>query len=263
MVQLRNLNTPHGERTQLRKEVEKLKFEMQLQRDEIKSLKSEARSYQDELRQLQSQVATMEKQALQARSYQDELEKLQNELPAMKQQALQETLAAEIGKQVRLRYLEQHRYRMNRGIGKIGHERIKCGDRAAHRGRPVIDALICLTGLMTDPKVYEDLYGVTPEQMLHLKDVPDIIDIASFHASLQSEGRMTNDFKTLFKRLSEVAKTYASPTQLREAFKEGSKDKILHQLQAELQDRYDKIVATNPRGQQRGLSDATPPAMRS
>ena len=254
MAQVRNLNTPHGERNQLREEVEKLKLEMQLQRDEIKSLKSEARSYQDELRQLQSEVATMQKEALQARSYQDELEKLQSETPTMKRQAQQETLAAEIGKQVRLRYLEQHRYRMKRGIGKVGHERIKCGDRAAHRGRPVIDALICLTGLMTDPKVYEDLYGVTPEQMHHLKDVPDIIDIASFHASLQSEGRMTNDFKALFNRLSEKAKRYLTPMQLREAFKEGSQDKILHQLQAELQDRYDKIVATNPRGQQRSSS---------
>ena len=59
---------------------------------------------------------------------------------------------------------------MSRGIEKIGHERIKAGDYAAHRGRPVIDALLCLIGLMTDPKVYEDLYGVTLKQMLHLKE---------------------------------------------------------------------------------------------
>ena len=254
MVQVRNLNTPHGERNQLREEVEKLKLEMQLQRNEIKSLKSEARSYQDELRQLQSGVATMKKEALQARSYQDELEKLQLEVPITEEQALQETLAAEIGKQVRLRYLEQHRYRMKRGIGKVGHERIKCGDRAAHRGRPVIDALICLTGLMTDPKVYEDLYGVTPEQMLFLKDVPEVIEIASFHASLQSEGWMTKDFKAVFDRFCVVAKRSLTPMQLREAFKEGCKDKSLHQLQAELQDRYDKIIAAHPRGQPRSSS---------
>ena len=222
--------TPHGERAQLRREVEKLKMELQLQSDEIKALKTEARSYQDELRLLQSKVQTIE------------------------QQAQQESLAGDIGKQVRLRYLEQHRYRMSRGIGKVGQERIKAGDRAAHRGRPVIDALLCLTGVMTDPKVYEDLYGVTPEQMLHLKDVPDIVEIASFHASLQSEGKMTNDFKTLFKRLSERARTYASPMELKEAFSEEGMDKILQQLQAQLQDCFDKIVAASLRRQQRSSS---------
>ena len=229
-MDLRQNSNPQGERIQLRREVERLNTELQLQRDEISALKTEARSYQDEVRRLQNEVQTTE------------------------QQALQEALAGEIGKQVRLRYLEQHRYRMNRGIGRIGHERIRCGDRAAHRGRPVIDALLCLTGLMTDPKVYEDLYGVTPQQMQHLKDVPEIIEIASFHASLQSEGRMTDDFKARFNRLSELARTYTSPMELREAFKEGSQDKVLQRLQAELQDRYDKIVAANPRGQQRNSS---------
>lgn len=229
-MDLRQNPNPQGERIQLRREVEKLNTELQQQKDEIKALKNEARSYQDEMRRLQSEVQSIE------------------------QQAMQEDLAGEIGKQVRLRYLEQHRQRMGRGIGQVSRERIRSGDRAAHRGRPVIDALLCLTGLMTDPKVYEDLYGVTPKQMLHFKDVPNIVEISSFHASLQSEGRMTNEFKAVFKRLSELARTYASPMELREAFKEGSQDKVLPRLQADLQDRYDKIVAANPRGQQRSSS---------
>ena len=212
-----------NELAQMRRQVEKLETEKLLQRDEIRALKSEARSYQDELRSLNSKVQRLEGQAL------------------------QEALAGDIGKQVRLRYLERHRQRMGRGIGKIGYERIRCGDRAAHRGRPVVDALLCLTGLMTDQDVYANLYGVSPEQMKQLKDIPEVIEIAGFHASLQSEGRLTNNFKALFGHFSTLAKGYASPTELRAAF---SEDKTLQRLQAELQDCYDKIVAANPRGQQ-------------
>lgn len=116
----------------MRREIEKLETEKQLQQDEIRALKAEARSYQDELRSLNGKVQNLEKQAL------------------------LETPARNIGKEVRLRYLERHRQRMGRGIGKLGYERIKCGDRAAHRGRPVVDALICLTGLITDREVYPD-----------------------------------------------------------------------------------------------------------
>ena len=221
---------PQGERIQLRREVARLNTELKQQRDEISALKTEATSYQIKLEQLQNEVKTME------------------------HQALQETLAVEIGKQVRLHYLEQHRQRMGKGLGPIGRDRIRCGDRAAHRGRPVVDALLCLTGEMRDLNVYEDLYGVTPKQMQHLKDVPEVVEIASFHASLQSEGRMTKEFKAVFNRFCTVARSYASPMKLREAFSERSKDRTLLQIQAELQDRYDKVVAANPRGQQRSSS---------
>jgi hypothetical protein len=62
-----------------------------------------------------------------------------------------------VGREVRLRYLEHHRQRMGRAIGKQGYERIKDGDRAVHRGRPMVDALLCLTGLMSDHETYRDL----------------------------------------------------------------------------------------------------------
>ena len=223
-------SNPQGERIQLRREVARLNTENQKQSDEINALKTEAESYQNELMCLKREVQSLERQAL------------------------QQNLAGEIGKQVRFRYLERHRQRMGRGIGSLGHERIRCGDRAAHRGRPVVDALLCLTGFRTDREVFEDLYGVSPEHMLKMKDIPNVVEIAGFHASLQSEGRMTEDFKALFKRFCGVARSYASPTHLREAFREGREDKILQQLQAELQDCYDKIVATNPRGQQQKSS---------
>ena len=211
------------ELAQMRREIKKLEAEKLRQGDEIRALKAEARSYQDELRSLNSKYQSLE------------------------DQALQEAPAGELGKEVRLRYLERHRQRMGRGIGKPGYERIKCGDRAAHRGRPVVDALLCLTGLIKDREVYPDLYGVDPETMKQWKDVPEMIAITSFRASLQSEGRLTRDFQAPFERLLKVTKTYFSSTELRAAFRE---NKTLQQLQDELENCYDRIVAANLRERQ-------------
>ena len=222
-MDFRRDSDPQNELARMRREIDKLRTEKLLQGDEIRALKTEARSYQDELKSLKSKVKSLEAQEL------------------------QETLAGDIGKQVRLRYLERHRQRMGKGIGKLGYERIKCGDRAAHRGRPVVDAMLCLTGLMTDREVYKNLYGVEPEIMKECKDVPEVVEITGFRASLQSEGRLTKDFQVLFERLIKKAKTFAFPMQLRAAF---SEDRALQQLQVDLQDCYDKIVAANPRGQQ-------------
>ena len=207
----------------MRGEIEKLENEKLLQRDEIRALKAEARSYQEELSSLSGKVLSLE------------------------EQALQEAPATNIGKDVRLRYLERHRQRMGRNIGKLGYDRIKRGDRAAHRGRPVVDALLCLTNLIPDRGVYVDLYGVAPDIMDDWKDVPEMIEITSFRASLQSEGRLTKDFQVLFERLLEVARTIYTPMELRAAFRD---NKTLQQLQDELQNCYDKIVAANLRGRQ-------------
>ena len=215
------------ELAQMRRENEKLSMEKLLQADEIRALKAEVRSYQDEIRSLNSQVQTLE------------------------ERALQETPARNIGQEVRLRFLEKHRLRIGRSIGKRGYERIKSGDRAAHRGRPVVDALLCLTGLITDREVYSNLYGVSPEIMRKWKDVPEITEITGFRASLQSEGRLTRDFQVPFERFLALAKTYLSLIELTAAFKE---DKSLLRLQCELQNCYDKIVAPNPRGQQNSSS---------
>ena len=219
------------ELTRMREEIEKLQVEKLLQGDEIRALKAESQSYQDELRSLNGKVQSLE------------------------EQALQEKPAWIIGKEVRLRYLEQHRQRMGRNIGKPGYERIKCGDRAAHRGRPVVDALLCLTGHITDHAVYPDLYGVKPDTMKRWKDVPEMIELTSFHASLQSEGRLTKGFRVPFERLLAVAKTFVSSMELRAAFKE---NKTLQRLQDEMQNCYDKIVAANPRGRQDSASQHSP-----
>ena len=136
---------------------------------------------------------------------------------------------------------------MGRGIGKLGYDRIKRGDRAAQRGRPVVDALLCLTGLVKDREVYPDLYGVYPETMENLKDIPEMVEVTGFRASLQSEGRLTKDFQVLFERLLEVAKTYSSSMDLRAGFRD---NKTLQQLQDDMQICYDKIVAANLRVRQ-------------
>ena len=83
--------------------------------------------------------------------------------------------------------------------------------------------------------------------MKNWKEVPEMIEVTSFRASLQSEGRLTRDFQLLFERLLEVAKSYFSSIDLRAAFME---NQTLQQLHGELQNCYDKIVAANPRGWQ-------------
>lgn len=159
----------------------------------------------------------------------------------LKVQAFQETPARIIGTEVRL---ECHRQRMGKAIGKVGYERIKCGDRAAHRGRPVVDALLCLTGLVRDHDVYADLYGVSPGAMKEWMDVPEMVEMTGFRASLQSEGRLTLEFQAHFERVLEVAAAYPTSIELRAAFK-GIKS--LQQHHNQLQDYYDKIVAANQR----------------
>ncbi|KAI4160853.1 MAG: hypothetical protein LQ342_005378 [Letrouitia transgressa] len=209
-----------NELAQMEEKIEKLEMEKLLQGDEIRALKAETRSYLDELESLSHKVKNLEIQ------------------PS------QETAAMIIGEEVRLRFLEKHRQRMGNNVGQLGVERIKCGDRAAHRGRPVVDALLCLTGLITDHQVYVDLYGLSPKTMKRWKDVPEMVEITGFRASLQSEGKLTTDFQGRFERMLQIVKIYTSPTELREAFQE---NRILQQLQHELQNCYDSIVAANRR----------------
>ena len=201
-----------------KKKVEKLESEKLFQGDEIRALKVEVRSYQEELRSLNGKVHSLESQAIQEAPFKT------------------------IGQEVRLRYLENHRRRIGRKIGNLGTERIKCGDRAAHRGRPVVDALLCLTGVITDREVYRDLYGVDAEIVKKCMDVPEVIEVAGFRASLQSDGKLTPDFRVNFERLLTLAKTYRSPTELRAAFRE---NQTMRQLHDALQNSYDKIVANS------------------
>ena len=176
--------------------VSRLEMDNLAQRDEICALKAAARSYEEEISSLHQKIQDVEAQALQDR------------------------LTTNVGREVRLRYLERHRLRMGRSIGKLGHDRIKCGDRAAHRGRPVVDAILCLTGSIRDHGAYIDLYGVIPAAAKEMMDVSEMVELTGFRASLQSEGRLTHVFQSLFERLLEIAASYPSPSKLKMAFKE-------------------------------------------
>jgi hypothetical protein len=207
-----------SELARLNEEIDRLQLSNLLLRDEISSLKAEAHSYCEEVALCNRRLQTLESQVL------------------------KDTPALIVGREVRLRYLEHHRQRMGRAIGKQGYERIKAGSRAAHRGRPMVDAMLCLTGLMSDHETYRDLYGVAPREMWEKMDVPEIVAVTGFRASLQSDGKMTDQFRRLFERLLEALKKDESPAELKRGFKE---DKVLQQCHDGLQDCYDKIVAEN------------------
>jgi hypothetical protein len=204
--------------TQMTAEVERLKMDKTLQRDEICSLRAEARSLQHEISTLNRQIRDI------------------------KAEVLQDAPATNVGREVRLRFLELHRRRMGKGRRKFDEARIKCGNRAAHRGRPVVDALLCLTGLMDDDQVYTDLYGVTPRTAQKMMHIPEMIEVMGFHASLKADGKLTPEFRSLFERLLTSASMFSCPMELRTAFKE---DKTLQSCHSALQDCFDRIVAAS------------------
>lgn len=199
-----------AELARMRQQMNDMILDKELQRDEISALKAEARSYRTELEASSSKSKEMEN----------------------------------IGKEVRMRFLECHRQRMGKRIGQAGYGNIKSGDRAAHRGRPLADAWLYQDSQRSDPDVYEDLYGISPSTMQEWRDIPGIIEISGFRASLQSEGTLPDRFKVLYDQFIASAKAYATPAKLREAFIE---DTTLQRKQGELQDCYDEIVATNQR----------------
>ncbi|ERF68438.1 hypothetical protein EPUS_03756 [Endocarpon pusillum Z07020] len=210
----------HDRLARITKAVEQLEMDKLLQRDEIRSLKAQERAYQSEISLLSRKVQEMEAQAR------------------------QDAPVTDVGKQVRLRYLEQHRQHMGRPQQRVDYDRIKCGNRAAHRGRPVVDALLCLTDSVHYDEVYMDLYGITPRVMKEMMDVPEVVEVVGFRASLQSEDKLTPSFQSQFQRLLEIVLRYPSTRGLMKAFKE---DKNLQQCHSALQDCYDSIMAIKER----------------
>jgi hypothetical protein len=201
-----------AEVARMKQEMNNMKVDKELQRDEICALKAEARSYQAELEAAGLKALELER----------------------------------VGKEVRMRYLECHRQRMEKHAGKADYGRIKSGHRAAHRGRPLADAWLYQEHQRSDTDVYEDLYGISPATMQEWRDIPQVVEISGFRASLQSERTLSNRFRALFDQFVASITAYPTPTKLHEAFIE---DTTLQRKQIELQDCYDEIVATNPPGQ--------------
>ena len=101
-------------------------------------------------------------------------------------------------------------------------ERIEEGHRAAHRGRAVVDASLCLGDKpnTSDRNVFVDLYGIGPEKIQEWMDVDQITQVAGFRASLQREKRTTEEFHTLFRGLIEMVEKLASASEVKRAFEE-------------------------------------------
>lgn len=191
-------------------------------------------SIDDEIRELRRKLRSSEAQAQQL---QERVDKLETDV--------QEHAAAfEIGKEVRLRYLENYRRRTlvgtGRGIGSLAFQRIKSGDRAAHRGRPVVDSWLCISGEFPHEAVFRDLYGLTAEGVEAWAEVSEMIAATGFRGSLQSEGWLTPVFQETFQKLVDLALPYPSPIRLKEAFVTNRK---LASTFQDLQDCYDHIIS--------------------
>lgn len=143
-------------------QIASLQLEIQNDRDELRSLKADARSKDETIKTLEQKVLLLE------------------------QELLHQEYAAQIGKKVRMRFLEGHRRRMGLRGTATGH--IPTGNRAAHRGRPLVDALLYRTGERDDVEVYIDLYGVDPLLLLQFEDIGEIIEVCGFYGTLKSNG---------------------------------------------------------------------------
>jgi hypothetical protein len=159
-----------------------------------------------------------------------------------------------IGIDVRMCYLESCRRRMGLPLSDGGNDAKKNGDRAAHRGRPIVDAWLYEMGHRKASAVYKDLYGISFSLLMSWRRIPEVVDVCGFHASLKSDGTMKSRFQTLFDELFDAAAAHTSMEKLAAAFKQ---DKILLSKYGEVQNCYDAIIAANPprwRGNQLAFS---------
>ena len=244
---------------QLKVNVAALEGEKQDKEDELRHLRSAKRSYEETILTLSRQLSTIEaeKRSLQAElkfmnSAEDKVYRQDLELQKLQGQASQEEAIKAIGREVRLRFLENHRRcHLNRRRDAQSNERMKAGNRAAHRGRPVPDAYLCVTGAV-EPDVYEDLYGVSPEDMAPRDakgkhkgkgwcEVPDMADLVGFRGSLCSEGKLSSDFKDEFKALLRAAHLYDTPAALKNGFQRG--DRELTHPQERMTRIFDDVVS--------------------
>ncbi|EIN09039.1 hypothetical protein PUNSTDRAFT_134213 [Punctularia strigosozonata HHB-11173 SS5] len=262
-------DSPTPEFARIKGEIERLQFANMLLRDELSASKAEARAYKAEMAAqattsppadsdlittLKARLSSLEAQATKDKSRIQALEAQattdKSRVEALESQAARDAPFVAVGREVRLRYLEVHRQRrMRRRIGIEGEQRIKAGDRAAHRGRPVADAALCLPGVPdadANPsqlkETYEDLYGVGADEMRRrLQDVPEVVAAAGFHASLQSAGRKTTEFDKRFGEVMRLVGKHRDVVQLKIAFGENA---ALIRAHDDLQDCFDRIIAT-------------------
>jgi len=154
-----------------------------------------------------------------------------------------------------MRHLDRYRCQQ---MGLKGHGDIQIGNRAAHRGRALADAILYQTGKRADTDVFEDIYGVDPFYLLKLKHIEDFVTACGFHGSLKYEKLMKSGFENAFTEFLDEVKQAGSPEKVEAGFKKGSSLLSLHY--ASLEYIYDKtrndkpastlVTAPNSPGQQ-------------
>ncbi|PVH92900.1 hypothetical protein DM02DRAFT_259815 [Periconia macrospinosa] len=219
-----------------------LKLDNQNVRDEMRSVKADARSKEDTIRDLEQQIQSLK----------TDLKSKDDILRALEQKVPLEVQAAKIGKDVRMRYLEEHRRRM--GSKNIQHGRFKAGNHAAHRGRALVDALLYQSGERHDVNIYADLYGVEPKFVLQFQDIHEIITVCGFHGTLKSDGQMQSKFEDTFKGLVDYVKKADNAEKVKAEFKGSS---LLSRKHQALEACFDEIIAADsPRYRGRPAKEA-------
>ncbi len=151
-------------------------------------------------------------------------------------------------------YLESYRRRIGLPPSDGGNDSLKSGDRAAHRGWPLVDAWLYETGQRKDAVVFKNLYRISFSLLIKWRDIPEVVEVCGFHASLKSDGTMTLRFQSLFNELFDAVAAHNRVEKLAAAFKQ---EKILLSKYGELQNCYDDIITANPprrRGNQLAIS---------
>jgi len=214
----------------LRRRFATLSLENENFRDELGSLKADSRSKEDTIRELEQKIQRLEA----------DIRLKEEDFRAREKKLLLDDQAAQIGKEVRIRYLEEYRRRM--GLKGIQISHIKAGNRAAHRGRPLVDALLYQSGERNDANVYVDLYGVDPEFVLRFKDVEEVVAVCGYHGTLKSDGQMQPKFEDAFRTFLDDVKNADNLDDLKVEFRGSS---LLSRKHQALQSCFDEIIAAD------------------
>ena len=256
-------------------EIATLVSEKESKDDELRWLKQSLRNHEDTIDSLRGEIANLRTannvlhdDLRHRNSAEDTLARQEVELAKLHGTATQEEPIKAIGREVRLRFLESHKHRnsfrsynhrRSKSEQQLSEDRMKAGNRAAHRGRPIPDAYLCVTGEM-DAEVYIDLYGVDPEDMAPKDssgaypgkgwaEVPELVELTGFRASLRGEGKLSEDFKWDFRGLVKLAEKYNGTEQLRRAF---VREKGLKEAHNKLTNYFDDTVSQNQPGKRTG-----------
>jgi hypothetical protein len=155
----------------------------------------------------------------------------------------------DIGRDIRMRFLTKVKKGNQQGPER--EEIIHAGSRAAHRGRPIADAILCVFGYFNDKGTYRALYGIDPEDMIPRSMTPyklgkgychveQMVTITSYRASLAGDNMVTLEFARLFDGLMKEVKEYDSIEELSRAFE---KNPTVRMLENRITYCFDAVIA--------------------